>query len=425
MKNGIFFLTYDGYYNYTSGIGTQTKTFLKGIEKYYENFASCYGDFEINLIVPRFDETVYGYNKNDVDFANEIVHKTGGNVYACNSSLDKEGSDFWIIDNWKKVSFSAADIVLKEAHKYKKYIVIAIDPPFLHVPKYIAEKINEKVNIKFVVLMYTSAYIHDEKIHEDRVKWEFEGFQLPHLYQNIKIGNVCKYMTEHFIAHYGVTRESFIPYPSSLPIESDEFLELPQHSVVSILQKYNIPLNENLVFAFGRTSWVKGFDTLLGAFSSIKNYARLILIATQFVEGDTEKYRDYIEKHNVKCTLFTEFNRELSIALCQYEKCKIVVCPSRREPFSNIPLEVGLWAKNHGPIVLASALDSFKEQINDGQNGFLFKVNNDRDLSMKIDSILSMPENQINIIRTNAYNRVIKERDFYKNFKLLLELLWN
>ncbi len=58
MKNGIFFLTYDGYYNFTSGIGTQTKTFLKGIEMYYQEYCKIYGEFEINN--PVAETTGYG-----------------------------------------------------------------------------------------------------------------------------------------------------------------------------------------------------------------------------------------------------------------------------------------------------------------------------------------------------------------------------
>jgi hypothetical protein len=309
MKSGIFFLTYDGYYNYTSGIGTQTKTFLKGIETYYKEYSHLYGDFEINLIVPMFDETVYGYSKKDIEYATRIVHKTGGKIYICDSSIDKEGSNFWTTTNWKTVSSSAATIILREANKYKRCIVITVDPPFLHTSKYIAEGTKGQDNIKSVILMYTSAYIHDEKLLEDRAEWEAEGLMLPQRYENIKIGNVCNYMAKHFMNYYNVTPESFVPYPSSLFIDSDEFLELSRVQILSILQKYNIPLDRNLVFAFGRTSWVKGFATLLRSFTLVNENAYLILIATPFVEGDAEKYRDFIKKYNIKCSLFTEFNR--------------------------------------------------------------------------------------------------------------------
>lgn len=424
MKSGIFFLTYDGYYNFTSGIGTQTKTFLKGIETYREEYSNRYGDFEINLIVPMFNETVYGYNKQDIEYANRIVHETGGNVYTCSSALDKEGSDFWTRNNWEDVSASAAASILKEAVRYTRSLVFAIDPPFLHTPKYFIERMAEENNIQSVILMYTSAYIHDEKLLEDRVAWEAEGFMLPKQHKNIKIGNVCNYLTNHFLDHYDAVRESFVTYPSSLFIKDVDFAELSRSQVLSVLNKYNIPLDKDIVFAFGRTSWVKGFDTLLKGFAEIRKNAHLVLIATPFVENGAEAYKTFIQERKLSCSLFTEFSRDLPIALCQYERCKIVVCPSRREPFSNIPFEVGLWARRKGPVVLASNIDSFREQIHEGLNGFLFEVDNESDLTRKLDNILLLSEKQLHTIRVAAYDRVVNERDFHKNFKLLLDSLW-
>lgn len=423
MKNGIFFLTYDGYYNFTSGIGTQTKTFLKGIEEYYQKYYNLYGEFEINLIVPDFDSTVYGYNKQDINYANKIISKFGGKVYKCTSSLDKDKTNFWTNSNWKKISTSAAFIILKESTKYKKIIVITVDPPFLHTPKYISAFSKTDSNIQSVILMYTSARIHDKKLSSSRLEWEYNGLQSAQKYRNIKIGNVCDYMHDHFVKFYGVTLNSFVPYPSSLFLEDNDFNNLPQPKILHILKKYNIPTNKDIVFAFGRTAWVKGFDTLLKGFGLLQNKTHLVLLTTQFEDGIKE-YKTLIKNRKIDCSLITQFTRELPIALCQYKGCKIVVCPSRREPFSNIPLEVGLWARKYGPVVLASNIGGFIEQINDNDNGFLFDVDDYKDLARKIEYILQLSEKQLNSIRIAAYNKVVKERDFFKNFGLLLNSMW-
>lgn len=424
IKNGIFFLTYDGYYNFTSGIGTQTKTFLKGIDAYHEKYADVYGDFEINLIVPEYDNSVYGYNEKDIEFANIIISRFGGKVYTCDSSLDKEGSDFWTVANWDKISTSASSIILKESKKYNKVIVITVDPPFLHVPKHLAINNKESLGIKSVILMYTSTYIHDEKILKDRLVWEQEGLLSAKDNCNIKIGDVCNYMREHLIKNYNINPESFVPYHSSLFLEDTDFYQMTQENILSVLIKNNIPLDKNIVFSFGRTSWVKGFDTLLESFALINCNTHLVLLVTPFVEGGVEEYETIIRDKNISCTLITEFTRELPIALSQYGKCKIVVCPSRREPFSNIPLEVGLWTKNNGAVVLASDIGGFPQQIIDNKNGFLFKVDNPDDLAQKILDILKLSDNELSNVRKEAYKKVINERDFYKNFGELLHSLW-
>lgn len=424
MKNSIFFLTYDGYYNFTSGIGTQTKTFLRGIEAYYQEYCKLYGEFEINLIVPDFDDTVYGYNEQDIKYADKIISNLGGKVYKCTSSLDKDGTNFWTNNNWKKVSASAASIVLREAIKYKKVIVITVDPPFLHTPEYISAYNKSDLKIQSVILMYTSTRIHDKKLSSDRLEWEYNGLLSAQKYKNIKIGNVCDYMHDHFVKFYGVNLNSFIPYPSSLFLEDNDFSNLSQPKISYILNKYNIPTNKDIIFAFGRTAWVKGFDTLLKSFGLIQSKIHLVLISTQFEDG-IQEYETLIKNNGINCSLLTEFTRELPIALCQYKQCKIVVCPSRREPFSNIPLEVGLWARKNGPVVLASNIGGFIEQIDDNKNGFLFNVDDHEDLARKIEYILQLPEKRLNSIRSAAYHKVVKERDFFKNFRLLLDSLWS
>lgn len=420
MKNGIFFLTYDGYYNFTSGIGTQTKTFLKGIDAYYERYRKLYGDFEINLVVPDFDPTVYGYNKQDIEYADRIIKKFGGKVYTCQSSFDREGSNFWTSENWEKISISASSLILQESAKYKKCLIVTVDPPFMHVPMSIA-KVNPE--IQSVILMYTSAYIHDENPLENRIRWEKQGFLSASEYKNIKIGDVCDYMSDHFVKFYDVYQKSFVPYPSSLFLRDADFDRQSQDKILQILKKYDIPLDRDIVFAFGRMAWVKGFDTLLNGFGLIKNKAHLVFVATQF-EDRIEEYKEIIRKNKLDCTLITTFTRDLPSALCQYGRCKIVVCPSRREPFSNIPLEVGIWAKEKGPVVLASDIGGFVQEIIDGENGFLFKVDDSEDLARKIDSILLISEERLKSIRIEAYNKVQKERDFFKNFGLLLTSLW-
>lgn len=422
MKNGIFFLTYDGYYNFTSGVGTQTKTFLSGMNAYYEQYAEKYGDFEINLIVPRFNESSYSFNHTDVIWGDIILNRSGGRAYVCESSLDSPGSDFWTVKNWEKVSASAAKIVLRESVRYDQVLVIAVDPPFLHIPRYLNEK-TDCLKIQSVILMYTSTYIHDIAVSKERFMWEKQGLALPQKYKNVKIGDTCKYMKGHFMNLYETPETSFVPFHSSLFLE--DFKGISQQEVFLFLEKYLIPKDKEIILAFGRTSWVKGFDTLLEALVVSKKKPHLVLIATQFIEDGAGKYREFIKENNIECTLIEDFTRELPAALCQYKNCKIVVCPSRREPFSNIPLEVALWAKKEGPVILASNIESFSEQIIDHKDGFLFKVDESQDLADKLDYILSLNEEVLSAIRRRACLKVEKERGFFKNFDKLLSSFWS
>jgi glycosyltransferase involved in cell wall biosynthesis len=209
-----------------------------------------------------------------------------------------------------------------------------------------------------------------------------------------------------------------------LVLEDDDFNKLSRNKILSVLNKYNIPINKDIIFAFGRAAWVKGFDILLERLSSIHNKVHLVLVTAPF-EDKTNEYEKIIKRTNLRCILITQFTRELPIALSQYKRCKIVVCPSRDEPFSNIPLEVSLWANSQGPVMLTSNVGGFMEQIDNEKNGFIFDINSHEDLTKKIEFILQLSEEKLNSIRSSAYNKVVRERDFFKNFRLLLDSFWS
>lgn len=160
----------------------------------------------------------------------------------------------------------------------------------------------------------------------------------------------------------------------------------------------------------------------------VKSKVHLVLIVVPF-DGEKDitanEYLNYIKTNNISCTFLQGYNRELPLALSQWRNTKAVVCPSRGEPFSNIPLEVGLWAKDQGPVVIASNIDGFTEQITNGVDGFLFQNDNPKDLSKKIEKVLNFNDKTLSKIRENAYNKVIHERDFYKNITLTFNHFWN
>jgi hypothetical protein len=59
MKRGIFNLTFNGIFNNTNGIGTQTKTLLQGIENDYIKLCEEFGEFELNIVAPIFNDNFF------------------------------------------------------------------------------------------------------------------------------------------------------------------------------------------------------------------------------------------------------------------------------------------------------------------------------------------------------------------------------
>ncbi len=414
-KKAIFYLTSNGVVNNNNGIGTQTQTFLTGLLINKKKFFKKYGKFEVHIVTP--NKTDYKIINNDLINENQkIITAFNGKIHYCDNK--SKYSEFWNIDCWEFISNEAAKIILKYENVYDKILVIAVDPPFLHVPKFLeARKNNDK--IFSLVVLYTSSYIHDKNnINSSRLYWETEGVKAINNYENVFMGEVCEFLKKHYNEKYFVNINKFLPYKSSLNLDHNDFSRASKKDINYIIEKYKIPREKNLLLAFGRANWIKGFDIILSNLDNIEKEYYLILIVTPFSQNDSilSEYRALIKQNIMNVLLLTEFNREIPKILCQYKKTKVVICPSRGEPFSNIPFEVSLWAKNSGPVLLCSNIDGFLEQIDNESNGFLFNIEEENDLGEKINKILSYDKKKICKIRKKAYTEVISERNFYNNF---------
>lgn len=427
-KRALFYLTFNGVYNNNNGIGTQTKLLLEGVIKYYDDFMSKFGDFSVNIVTPVYNiKTTTDYSKQDLLYAHQQTNKTGGKIFFCPYEYNTE--EFWVVDSWRTMSIGAATIVLSESIRYDESLVIAVDPPFLHTPQLIERSKEEYgVNVKSLISMYSTSYLHDKgDYHPDRLSWEYNGFTSSKIYKDIYIGSICKSMTKHISTDYGIPLDRFAPYESSLLLNSKKFEDISESQQVKILKKYNIPLNKKIIFAFGRADRIKGFDILLNEMKYITKDIHLVLIAVKTgKQGDNIKmYERLIKKNSIPCTLITGFSSDLPKALTMWGNTKIVVCPSRGEPFSNIPLEVSLWAKDKGAVIICSNIDGYTEQIEHGVNGYLFDINKEGSLAEQIETVLSLQSAVANKMRKNAYEKVLRERSFRSNFTETLGFFWS
>lgn len=242
MKKAIFYLTYNGIYNNTNGIGTQTKIFLRGIHEHKKRLEDEFGKFDVHIIAPAFDNSVFGFDEEILNSTRDICRQLGGDLYFCNSIIDAPGKNFWSVDNWKRISVSASSIVLQASIRYEEVLVICVDPPFLHVPLEIERnKQYFNKNIKSLITLYTSSYIHDKNaIRVEKLEWEYSGVSTTKLFTDVKIAKVCNFMKNHYINEYGCHDELFVPYDSSLLLSDEDFIELKEDAIEEICQ---VPLN--------------------------------------------------------------------------------------------------------------------------------------------------------------------------------------
>jgi glycosyltransferase involved in cell wall biosynthesis len=102
----------------------------------------------------------------------------------------------------------------------------------------------------------------------------------------------------------------------------------------------------------------------------------------------------------------------------------MVVVPSRHETFSNIPLEVALWARENGPVVVASTIGGFVDQIDAGITGFFIDISSSQHITQTLLHVLDLSEDAHAAIRYQAYQRVIRAFDFAQNLPVTLRWFW-
>jgi hypothetical protein len=61
MRNALFYLTYNGLYNFTNGIGTQTQLLISGLEAMQDTLARRYGPIDLHVVCPLPDAHTWGF----------------------------------------------------------------------------------------------------------------------------------------------------------------------------------------------------------------------------------------------------------------------------------------------------------------------------------------------------------------------------
>lgn len=213
--------------------------------------------------------------------------------------------------------------------------------------------------------------------------------------------SVADYSMEHdrinknkyVVIHNGIDVREFSPSDSSRLQSRTEFNISPQTTVYG---------------AVGNISKRKGQEYLVRSFGDItKKYPDSLLMifgSCRGVEREfeyKEKLEQIISDLNItdKVKIYTP---RLDINKI-YPVFDIYVMPSEVEGFGLALAE----AMSMERIVIASDIPPFREIVDDGIDGFLFKSENYEDLTRKIELALSKTDSELDHIRTNARTKIV------------------
>jgi glycosyltransferase involved in cell wall biosynthesis len=427
MRNAIFYLTYNGLYNFTNGIGTQTQLLLSGLETVQEELVSVYGPIDLHVVCPSPDANTWGLDHAFFHQQQERVSQLGGYVHLIPYKRES-AQDLWEIRSWKTLCQNVAPLLYTQTAGYERSLIICVDQPWLQTPDSL--EIGQRVlprQIDILLVLYSTAFIrHGEAPDAEELAWEQRGLEASKPGSRVRLADICPSFTAHLRTHFRLRAAQFAPYTSSILVD-DPGLALQDDVLVrATLQAYGIPVDEDLVLAFGRAAAIKGFERLIPALAPLRDRVHFVLISVPYINDDRQQhvYDRLLQQHAIRATHIKAFTRDLPRALCQWPRTKIVVVPSEQETFSNIPLEVALWAREKGPIVVASTAGGFVDQIEPGITGFLVDVRSGQDITRTLRHVLDLSLEAQAAIRRRAHQRVVKAYDFKKNFPATLHWFW-
>lgn len=427
MQNAIFYLTYNGIYNLTNGIGTQTQLLLGGLERLHHDLDTQYGPIDVHVICPAPDELTWGYDREFLHTQRQRIAALGGQLHFIPYKSQPE-QELWDIGSWQTLCREVVPVLLPKILAYDRSLIICIDQPWLQIPHtLIRHQSSALQHTQTLLVLYNTAFIRNWVTPDTaEVAWEQEGLAASQHGNNVYIADICPSFTTHLRSHFALPAAQFAPYTSSILVDDSAFTQQPEADIKAILQKYAVPLQEDIVLSFGRAAPIKGFEALIPALAAIRDRAHFVLISVPYLDDDTHQrvYDRLLTQYGIRATHIKHFTRELPQALCQWPRTKMVVIPSRQETFSNISLEVALWARENGPVIVASTAGGFVDQIDPGQTGFFIDIASSHTMSQTLQHVLQLPQQTHATIRRNAYQRVARQYDFTQNFATTLRWLW-
>jgi glycosyltransferase involved in cell wall biosynthesis len=156
-------------------------------------------------------------------------------------------------------------------------------------------------------------------------------------------------------------------------------------------RKLGLPESSRTILFFGRIARYKGLDLLVDAFERIavdERRYRLIIAgeSTSDWSQHWEEIRDRIESSTIREQVLQEIRHVRDDAMEVYFKAADVLVLPYRQIFQSGVL---FMSHSFGLPVIAADVDSFRDEITEGTNGFLCRPNDAEDLAKAIERYFS------------------------------------
>jgi glycosyltransferase involved in cell wall biosynthesis len=228
--------------------------------------------------------------------------------------------------------------------------------------------------------------------------------------EEIDAGKYAKFekVIDRVIVHSQYAKESVKKYFPSFPDErihivphgDSDFLFPRPATAAEARKQLNLPADQKLVLFFGQIKKVKGLDVLLRAWAIVRDKlkgAKLLVVGRPW-KVEQELFDGIVRENNLEPDCILNYSYVPNDVIPAYFAAADIVVLPYREIYSS---GVMIRSLDYGAAIIASDLDTFKKIIVDGENGVLFRNEDEQDLAEKILALIP-DEPKLKHLRINA-----------------------
>lgn len=215
----------------------------------------------------------------------------------------------------------------------------------------------------------------------------------------------CERAVEYF-KHYRVKEERIVKH-NFTSVYAKEILAAPVSDEEKTLLRVKLNIDEKVTFiTIGQYIYRKGIDLLLEAWKDVNKDFQLLIIGGG---GLREEYEKQISQHNMtNVHLFDYMPHNMIIDYLKASDCYVM--PTREDIWGlviNEAMSVGL------PIISSNKCTAANELVKDGENGFIYDVNNTKKLTNIINQTINkntlkeLSKKALEAIADHTYENII------------------
>ncbi|MFJ8904618.1 glycosyltransferase family 4 protein [Streptomyces sp. NPDC102351] len=381
---------HEGFYGAESGTGFSNRAFLTAL-------ARLLPTGRLSVITPHVPETAGAHDQRWAGEVRQMLRQAAAEVITIpkvNTPPDSVRGSVQLCD-------LAGEATIRIAARASRCLLVGLDIPFLGLAPYTSPTTD-----LLLVPRSTTALTRPKDV--SRVRWERDALRAATL-RGARVGAISSHMRGHLIVNYAVPRSSIVSIPNGLIREE----------MVRPATALPLPFKARAGFllAMGRAVPTKGFEDLLEALHLLKErgvpvpHLLLAAVTSEEHKHPSSYQQDlaaHIRAHDLDATLITRFTPAIR-AWLHSPALRVVIVPSREEPFGRIPLEA--FAAGAGPVVATTA-GGLAQTVIDGETGFTAAPQDPRSLASALHRALTVLPRERDRLRSAGAALVRSRHDY-------------